>query len=338
MNGTTLVTGATGFIGTYLVRQLVEEGRSVRVFVRRPDALDPRIRNRVEVVRGDLRDREALTAAVRDAGTVMHLAACAKAWLPDPSEFRDANVTAVRWLLDAARDSGVERLVHVSTVLTRRPAGTGTVPGSITPYESSKLAGERLVEAYAAEGRHAVIVHPTRVYGPGPLNDANGVTKVVSLYMSGRFRFRIADGDVRANYVHAGDVARGIRLAAAHGSAGDHYMLGGSENVSFREFLDGVGAVSGRRHLVAAIPACVARGAGAAGEMWGRLGRPTSLTRAWVDVFLRDLPIDISQTRQELGYRPRSLVAGLSQTINWLQRERHATSFDVRRRVEEQAA
>lgn len=329
MTGTTLVTGATGFIGMYLVRQLVEEGRSVRVFVRRPDALDPRVRNRVEVVRGDLRDREAVTAAVRDAGTVMHLAACAKAWSPDPSEFRDANVTAVRWLLDAARDSGVERLVHVSTWLTRRPAGTGTLPGSITPYERSKAAGERLVEAYAAEGHHAVIVHPTRVYGPGPLNDANGVTRVVSLYMRGRFRFRIADDDVRANYVHAGDVACGIRLAAARGSAGAHYMLGGSENLSFREFLDCVATVSGRRHHMAVLPSFVARGAGAAGELWGRLGQPTSLTRAWVDVFLRDLPCDISRAREELGYRPRSLIAGLSQTINWLQRDHRAEAFGI---------
>jgi farnesol dehydrogenase len=288
----------------------------------------------VEVVRGDLRDHEALTTAVRDAQTVMHLAACAKAWSPDPSEFRDANVTAVKWLLDAARDSGVERLVHVSTSLTRRPDSQG----SVTPYERSKLAGERLVEEYADEGRHAVIVHPTRVYGPGPLNDANGVTKVVSMYLRGRFRFRISDSDVRANYVHAGDVARGIRLASARGPAGAHYLLGGRENISFREFLGRVDMVSGSRHHVAALPSFVARSAGVGGELWGRLGRPTSLTRAWVDVFLRDLPFDISRARQELGYRPRSLDSGLSETINWLRREGQAGAFDMRRQVEERVA
>ncbi len=338
MNGTVLVTGATGFIGTYLTRQLIEEGRSVRVFVRRPDALHPRVRDRVKVVQGDLRDREALTTAVQNVETVMHLAACAKAWSPEPSEFREANVTAVRWLLDAARDSGVDRMVHVSTSLTRRREGSRTRASSITPYESSKLAGERLVEAYADEGRHAVIVHPTRVYGPGPLNDANGVTRVVSLYLRGRFRFRISDGDVRANYVHAGDVARGIRLAAVHGSSGAHYVLGGGENLSFREFLDRVATVSGTGRHVAALPSIMARGAGVGGELWGRLGRPTSLTRAWVDVFLRDLPFDISGTRQALGYRPRSLITGLSETIDWLQREGHAPALKIRRKVEEQPA
>ncbi|MFQ5529220.1 MAG: NAD-dependent epimerase/dehydratase family protein [Gemmatimonadota bacterium] len=324
MNGTVLVTGATGFIGTYLVRQLVEDGRSVRVFVRRPEALDPGIRHRVEIVRGDLRDRRALAAAVDGAATVLHLAACAKAWSAQPSEFWDTNVRAVGCLLDAARRSGVERLVHVSTQLTLSYGDQGGMSGSMTPYERSKRAGERLVEDYAAEGRHAVIVHPTRVYGPGPLNDANGVTRVVALYMRGRFRFRIADGDVRANYVHAGDVARGIRLAADRGLPGRHYILGGAENLSFREFLDRVAIVSGDRHLVAALPSFVARGAGAGGELWGRLGRPTSLTRAWVDVFLRDLPLDVSLPRTELGYRPRTLTAGLSQTINWLRDERRA--------------
>ncbi|MDH3297913.1 MAG: NAD-dependent epimerase/dehydratase family protein [Gemmatimonadota bacterium] len=321
MNGKVLVTGATGFIGTYLVRQLVEEGRSVRVFVRRPEALDVGIRHRLEVVQGDLCNRDALRRAVRGTETVLHLAACAKAWSPQPSEFQDANVRAVGWLLDAARDSDVERLVHVSTALTRDTSEPRGLNGSMTPYEQSKRAGEQLVEAYAAEGRHAVIVHPTRVYGPGPLNDANGVTRVIALYMRGRFRFRIADGDVLANYVHAADVAQGIRLAADRGRSGRHYMLGGEENFSFREFLNQVAAVSGGRHLVAPLPSFVARGAGVGGELWGRLGRPTSLTRAWVDVFLRDLPVDVSIPRSELGYRPRPLTTGLSETIRWLRGE-----------------
>jgi farnesol dehydrogenase len=248
MNGTILVTGATGFIGRYLVEHLLEISETVRVFVRRPDALGASIGPRVEIARGDLQDQSALRAAVRGSDTVLHLAACARAWARDASVFTDANVQAVEWLLSAAADSSVRRLVHVSTALTCPFSGPdGTAIGrSLTPYERTKLEGERRVEAYAAEGHHAVIVHPTRVYGPGPLNDANGVTRVVDLYLRGRFRVRIADGDVRANYVHASDVARGIVAAADHGRAGRHYVLGGPSNVSMREFLELVARISAR--------------------------------------------------------------------------------------------
>src|SRR2546426_456845 len=110
-------------------------------------------------------------------------------------------------------------------------------------------------------GRHAVIVHPTRVYGSGPCNDANAVTRVIALYLRGRFRVRLDDGDVLASYVHAADVADGIRRAARAGRSGAHYVLGGA-NLSFRAFLDLVGEVSGGRREVVALPRAAALAAG----------------------------------------------------------------------------
>jgi farnesol dehydrogenase len=320
MNHRTVVTGATGFIGQYLVRDLLAHGRTVRVLVRRPELLPADVRARVEVRRGDIRDAAALAAAVRGAHTVLHLAACARAWSRDPHEFTAVNVDAVATVLAAARATGVERLVHVSTLLTLPPFIGAPVRGSAgrpTPYEESKLAGERLVEAYAAEGRHAVIVHPTRVYGPGPLHDANGVTKVVALYLAGRFRVRLADGDVLGNYVHAADVAAGIRLAAERGRGGSHHVLGG-ENASFREFLGLVSEVAGVRRRVVALPRGLALAAARAAELWGRLGGTVPITPGWVRVFLEDRRMDVGPTEAALGYRPRGLRQGLAETIGWL--------------------
>ena len=320
MNDLVVVTGATGFIGTYLVRELVGGGATVRVLVRRPELLDPLVRARVDVRRGDVRDEDTLAAAVRGARTVLHLAACARAWARDPREFTAVNVDAVRVLLAAARAADVERLVHVSTVLTLpafRPAwGTQGVRG-LTPYEATKLEGERLVEAYAAEGRHAVIVHPTRVYGPGPLTDANAVTRVMMLYLAGRFRVRLADGEALGNYVHAGDVATGILLAARAGRPGAHYLLGG-ENASFRAFLELVGELGGGRRRVATLHPALALAAAGAAEVWGWLGGSVPLTRDWVRVFLEDRRGDVTPARQDLGYAPRSLRAGVAETIAWL--------------------
>ena len=312
-----VVTGATGFIGRRLVRQLLADGACVRVLVRSAARLDRASRGRVEVVTGDIRHEGSLEAALHDADTVLHLAALARAWSKDPSAFTETNERAVAKLLDIARHHGVRRLVHVSTVLTLGRDG-GRSPAGATPYERSKLAGERLVEAYAKQDGHAVIVHPTRVYGPGPLNDANGVTKMVDLYLRGRFRLRIADGGARANYVHVDDVARGIRLAADSGLSGRHYPLGGDENPSLRDFLARVGSLAGRPRYTLPVAPAVARGLGLAGEFWGRLSGETSLTRGWVDVFLRDLPVDVGPTRRDLGYVPRPLDHGLRQTIDWL--------------------
>lgn len=325
-----VVTGATGFIGSKLVRRLVRGNAIVRVFVRTPERLPRDLRGRVEVVAGDITDRSATLGAVRGADEVFHLAACARAWARDPAEFTEVNVEGVKNVLEAARSTDVHRLVHVSTVLTLRHRDPTASPSTITRYERSKVAGERLVEGYAEEGRHAVVVHPTRVYGPGPLNDANGVTKMISLYLRGRFRARIADGGARANYVHADDVAEGIRLAAAHGRSGRHYVLGGSENITLERLLEKVAELAGVRRQVVPLPPALARGVGAAGELLGRLGVPTSVTRAWVEVFMRDLPVDITPARRELGYSPRPLDAGLAEVVRWLDGERARPSAGER--------
>jgi farnesol dehydrogenase len=293
----------------------------VRVLCRRPERLDPGVAGRVEIVQGDIRDAAPIGAAVRGARIVLHLAACARAWSRDPNEFRDVNVRATRRLLAAAREAGVERLVHVSTLLTLppyRPAPLRDGALEPTPYEATKRAGERLVEDYAAAGLDAVIVHPTRVYGPGPLNDANGVTRMIGLYVAGRFRVRLADRDVLANYVHAADVAAGIVRAGERGRAGVHYVLGGAENVSLREFLEIVAELSGRRYRTVALPPSAALAVARAAELWARLGGGTSITTGWVRVFLEDRRVDITASREELGYRPRPLRAGVAETLRWL--------------------
>ena len=320
--GRTLVTGATGFIGSYVLRQLLADGVATRVLVRRPELLPADVRARVDVVRGDMRDRAAVWAAVGKGGrdTVLHLAACARAWSRDPAEFTAVNVDAVETLLEACYAAGVERLVHVSTILTlppRRPAPVTGLAARPTAYEASKRAGERLVESYAAAGRHAVIVHPARVYGPGPCNDANAVTRVIDLYRRGRFRVRLDDGDVLGSYVHAADVADGIRRAAAAGRSGAHYVLGG-DNLSFRTFLALVGELTRVRRRVVALPRPAALAAGYLALWCGRLGGAAPITPGWIRVFLEDRPADIEPARRDLGYVARPVRAGVAETIAWL--------------------
>jgi len=325
MRAPILVTGATGFIGSYLLPLLLEDGAAVRVLVRSPQLLAPALRARLEVVEGDIRDRDAMRRAVTGADTVLHLAACARAWMHDRDAYRAINVEAVESLLDAAYRSDVRRMVHVSTILTLPPFKAAPVRGEAarpSPYEKTKREGEQLVESYAAAGRHAVIVHPTRVFGPGPLTDANGVTRAALLFLQGRLRVRLADNGVQANYVYVADVAAGIRLAAARGQLGTRYVLGG-DNASFDEFLALVAELGGVRHRTVSLSPAVALGVARAAEGWGRLGGTAPFTARWVRTFLEDRRADIGPARRDLGYRPRSLRTGLDTTIRWL-REREA--------------
>ena len=269
---------------------------------------------------GDLQDREATAKAMTGVDIVLHLAALATAHNPDSGKYMRDNASAVGMLLDEAAQANVRRFVHVSTIAAlppERPADQWGVPHRPTPYAVSKIASEDLVLKYAAAGHEAVVVRPTRVYGPGPWNDANGTTRMMAMFLRGRFRFRLADGDVEANYVHVQDVVQGILQAAEHGQSGVGYQLGG-ENATLADFLRVISEVSGiRRRVLSVSPLAVAPVAYLAAG-WGKLGGHPSLTPEWLNNFLEHRPVDISRSRQDLGYAPRSLRDGVAETLSWL--------------------
>ncbi|MDH3459195.1 MAG: NAD-dependent epimerase/dehydratase family protein, partial [Gemmatimonadota bacterium] len=238
-----LVTGATGFIGEHLVHRLVNEGTRVRALVRPrphtgtdPSSLPPPLRtNAVEITWGDITDASAVARAATDVNVVFHLAGLARPWARDPDEFRRVNVDGTRNVVRASEEQGNPRLVYVSTNLVNPPRGADPNRYLLTPYQSTKREAERLVNDYVTRGGDAVIVRPTRVYGPGLMSEANAATHMIDLYRRGLFRVRIADGGARANWVHVEDVVVGC-LAAARGTTGTAYTLGG-ENATFDRVL-----------------------------------------------------------------------------------------------------
>lgn len=293
---------------------------------------------RMDFVQGDLQNRTATAEAMKGVDTVLHLAALATAHNADPNRYMLDNAKAVGMLLDEAGRAGVRRFVHVSTIAAVPPVKAATQWGirhRPTPYALSKIASEDLVRQYAAAGHEAVIVRPTRVYGPGPWNDANGTTQMIAMYLSGRFRFRLADGGVQANYVYVKDVARGIVLAAEHGHSGAAYQLGG-QNAPLTEFLQTISDVSGIQRRVMPLPVQLVAPAAHLGECWGKMGGHPSLTPEWLNNFLEDRPVDISRSCRDLGYEPLSLRQGIAKTLPWLLTlnggESHAYQIRVRRR------
>ena len=262
-----------------------------------------------QVVWGDVRDPAAVGRLLDGADLVFHLAAHARAWAANPEDFEAINVEGTRHVVSAARAAGVRRVVHVSTEL---------VDGDQTHYQRTKRAAEQVVQDYIAQGGDAVIVRPTRVYGPGPLNPANSATRVIALYRRGLFRVRIADRGARANYVYVDDVVNGLLQAAECGARGAAYVLGG-ENLTISQLLDLVAQVTGRRHRVVAAPQAAARAVAWACELAGRLGLEPLITRDWVDVLTQDRPMSSERAEAELGYRPRGAREGIAATVAWLE-------------------
>lgn len=317
---TVLVTGGTGFIGRHVVERLAGEGAHVKVLARRPEAAAQALGRGAEIVPGDIRDYPAVRRAASGAEHVLHLAALARVWAPRRADFHAVNVTGVANVLRAARAAGAARVVHVSTILTLppyRPAPARGVALRPTPYEASKRTGEALVEAFVASGGDAVIVHPTRVYGPGPLDDANAVTRTIALYLSGRLRVLPADGGAQANYVHVADVAAGIVGAARRGARGEHYVLGG-ENATLPQVLALAGEAAGVHPRTIAIPPALALAAASLLEWSGRWTGGPAITRRWLRALLEDRRADVGAAHRALDFESRPLVQGVREVVRYL--------------------
>jgi nucleoside-diphosphate-sugar epimerase len=330
-SGTFLVTGATGFIGSRLVAELVHRGHTVRALTRAmTDPRIPDLEGSTPVI-GDILDPAALARAVDGCSRIFHLAAYAKNWARDPRTFAEHNVRGTRNVLAAAREVGVEKLVLTSSIATLGPTPPGVVGDETMPratslffttYEETKTLAERDALRFAADGLPVLVVNPTRVYGPGKLGEANSVTVLIDLYDRGRFPFLLAGGRNVGNYALVDDVVRGHILAMEKGRTGERYILGG-ENASLADLMRTVDEVSGKTHFTLPLPANLAMVYGYLEEAKARwLGAYPRVTPGWVETFLHDWAYSCAKAEHELGYAFTPLVAGVRLTHEWLVRRR----------------
>ncbi|MGH7231258.1 MAG: hopanoid-associated sugar epimerase [Nitrospiraceae bacterium] len=244
-----LVTGATGFVGGAVARALAAAGADVRVLAR-PDS---DLRNleglKVERVHGDLRDRESLQKALAGCRHLYHVAAHYALWAKDPSIFYEVNVTGTRTLLEAARDTDIERIVYTSTIgaIGLPPGGgIGTEDTSVSlsqmagDYKRSKYLAEQEVMKLAREGLPVVIVNPSAPVGKGDVKPTPTGQMIVD-FMKGRMWAYIETG---MNLVDVDDVAIGHLRAMERGRTGERYILG-NRNLSLREIFDILSGVTG---------------------------------------------------------------------------------------------
>jgi dihydroflavonol-4-reductase len=316
----TLVTGATGFVGSHVVRQLVERGESVRVLVRPASSMRALEGLGVEVARGDLRDASAVCGAMRGVRRVFHVGADYRLWARNPAAIYETNVLGTSNVLSAV-DAGVERVVYTSTVATiavprdHLPDETtdASLDEMIGHYKRSKFLAERSVLDAATRGLPVVIVNPTTPVGEGdwrPTPTGN----VILEFLRGRLPAYVQTG---LNLVPVEDVARGHLLAADHGRVGERYLLGG-RNMTLKEMLDALATISGQRAPRVCLPWSVAIALGYVDQLAANVrGREPRIPLEGVRMARHRMWADCTKAQRELGFQPGSVEAALQRAVEW---------------------
>jgi dihydroflavonol-4-reductase len=332
----TLVTGASGFVGSAVARSLTESGFRVRALVRRGsprfhlEGLD------LEFVEGDLRDADSVRRAITGVRYAFHVAADYRLWARDPQEIFAANVDGTRNVMWEALHAGVERVVHTSSVATLalRPDGTPadeSLPLSeleaIGAYKRSKIAAERLVETMIAnEGLPAVIVNPSTPIGPRDVKPTPTGRIIVEAAL-GRIPGFV---DTGLNLAHVDDIADGHLAALRHGVVGERYILGGT-NVVFADMLADIARLVGRKPPRLRIPRALAMPVAYAAEAMALVtGREPFATVDGIRMSEHRMFFTAAKAERDLGYRPRPYLQGLEDAIRWF---RQAGYLDRNRRV-----
>lgn len=319
---TTLVTGATGFVGSHIARQLVAAGESVRALARpasRRSGLDGVA---VEWAEGDLRDESSLDRALKGVQRVFHVAADYRLWAKHPQEIYESNVTGTKNLLAAALRVRVEKFIYTSTVATiavqrgaELPDETNrtTVDEMIGNYKKSKLIAEQEALRAAHEGLPVVIVNPATPVGPGDWKPTP-TGRIVLDFLLGRMPAYV---DTGLNFVAVEDAARGHLLAAERGKIGERYLLGG-ENLTLKQLLDELAKATGVQTPKRQVPHGVALVAAIASTAFAQVtGREPRIPVEGVRIARHKMFVNDAKARRDLGYTSGPVKEALRRAVDW---------------------
>jgi nucleoside-diphosphate-sugar epimerase len=323
LNHPVLVTGATGFVGSHLAERLVAEGAQVRVLVRDPYKLIDSLRDRVEVVTGDLLQPDCFVPATQGIDTVFHVAA----WLGQPNRTDVAhavNVTATRQLAEAARSNGVRRFIYTSSIAVYGPVMSGVIDETqphwpMYTYGETKSLGERAALAMQSDRLGVTILRPALVYGA---RGSSWTTLPVKLAQRG-LPSLISGGYGLSHPVYVENLIDAYLLAAEReGAIGEAFTISDGD-VPWREFFGRYAAMAGKR--ARSIPAALAWSGALLAEAAARITRrPPSISRAQLGFVTGQARLSTAKAQRILGWSPRfSLDEGLHHTEAWLREAKY---------------
>lgn len=318
----TFLTGATGFIGAAIARELLREGREVRVLVRAGsdtsnlDGLD------VEFWKGDLLERESLRLGLKGCDVLYHAAADYKLWTRNPEEMCRINVGGTESILEAALDAGLSKVIYTSSVGTLGNPGDGT-PGNeetevtladmVGPYKKSKFMAERVAEQFVAKGLPLVIVNPSTPVGPRDIKPTP-TGKIIVDFLNRKMPAYL---DTGLNIIAVEDCARGHLLAEQKGSVGRKYILGNA-NLTLKDIfglLEEITSIPAPRVRLPYTPILLAA---YINEGLSRItGREPLIPLAGVQMAAKFMFFDSTRAVNELGLPQTPVREALARAVEW---------------------
>lgn len=318
-----LVTGATGFVGSHLVKRLADTGYNVRALVRKGRDISS-LDNRAEVSYGDITDPSSLEDAVRETSIVYHLAAVVTLAGVSDSLFRDVHVKGTENLLNASLKHGVKRFIHVSTCgvhgdVKNPPASEDSPINTQDIYQKTKAESEKVALGFREKGIQAVIIRPTGVYGPGDMR----LLKLFRLISKRRF-IMIGDGKTFFHPVYIDDLIDGLILAGeADNAVGEAFIIGGERYLALNELANIIAITLGVTLSKIHLPVFPVKTLAAITELVCKLLRiEPPLYRRRIDFFTKNRAFDISKAKRILGYLPKiDIEEGIRRSVEWYRKE-----------------
>jgi dihydroflavonol-4-reductase len=332
---TTLVTGASGFLGSHVARQLVARGEDVRVLLR------PSSHNRaigdlsLEYVTGDLLDPTSLERATKGVERIFHVAADYRLWARRKREIYDCNVGGTKNLLEAAKRAGVQQFIYTSTVATiavDRPhipseSTDAQLEEMVGHYKRSKWMAEHEVLNAARDGFPAIIAMPTTPVGPWDWKPTP-TGKIILDFLNGKMPGYVETG---LNFVGVEECAAGHLLVSDKGKIGQRYLLGG-ENLTLKQLLDTLAQITSLHAPSMKIPHGLALAAAYGSTIFARLiGKEPPIPIEGVKIARHNMFVDCSRARRELGFQPGPVAAALERAVRWYEANGYVAKSRVKR-------
>jgi nucleoside-diphosphate-sugar epimerase len=322
------ITGTSGYLGNNLAHKLAGIGHHVHALIRSDSTKEILQHKNISIFKGDILEKDTVINAMKGCKQVYHTAARVGVWAKKPEEFYNVNVEGTRNVLDAALECSIEKSVFTSTcgvigpsINTAMNENDPRINGFEIHYDLSKKLGEDLVYQYAKNGMNAVIVSPSKVYGPGNISHALTANAVINTFLKKGITVIPWPGDYQVCFAFIEDIIKGHLLAMEKGISGEKYILGGI-NISYYDFFNRIRSLSScSGHIIKLSKNVI--------KLWAVLqylyylltGKHPGFTVKSIDHLFSNYTFSSEKAIRELGYSITVLDDALTKTIRYLKQD-----------------